>query len=90
MGFDDAQLSFLAAQGDELVHHIPDGWTNKVGKEHGFLHYHAGTVDDGQDIEDDEQLVGHPEQVEDVPPGGLSGKHVQDTQDEDQEDSSET
>ena len=47
-------------------------------------------MDDGQNVEDDEEFVGQPEQVEDVAPGCLGGEHVQDAQHQDQKNSGET
>ena len=58
--FEDTQLRLFPAQRDEFVEHEKHGWADQIDEEHGFLYDDASAVEDGQDVEDDEEFVRQP------------------------------
>jgi len=85
-----AQLALLATQRDELIESEQDRRAAEVVREVGVLDEPYAAVQQDEDVEDVEQLVGGPEGGEDVRASGRRGEDVDDADGDHQQDAGET
>ena len=59
---------------DEQVDGVDNSWSQEEVSKERILHKTSRSMEEGQDVEDDVEVVGVPEGLEGVAPGILSGK----------------
>ena len=60
---------------DEQVNGIDNSWSQEEVAKERILHKTSRSMEEGQDVEDDVEVVGIPECLEGVAPGILNSKH---------------
>ena len=77
-----------AGDADEQIDGVDDSWSQEEVAKQRILHKTSRSMEEGQDVEDDVQVVSVPEGLEGVAPGVLGGEDVDDDSDQSQHESS--